>query len=63
MHGNVWQWCADAFLEGRSDRVLRGGGWNSLGMHCSATYRHNFEPGNTFDAVGFRLLAVPSGAK
>src|SRR5438270_2722113 len=24
MHGNVWQWCADAVSEGGSVRVLRG---------------------------------------
>src|SRR5262249_34919792 len=26
MHGNVWQWCADAW-EGSSARVIRGGSW------------------------------------
>jgi formylglycine-generating enzyme required for sulfatase activity len=58
MHGNVWEWCND---EEGSTRVVRGGGWDYLGVSCSAASRSWSEPDNVSNSVGFRLLAVPSG--
>jgi formylglycine-generating enzyme required for sulfatase activity/tRNA A-37 threonylcarbamoyl transferase component Bud32 len=57
MHGNVWEWCADA--EG-SARVIRGGSWYSHGSYCQAGLRLRFAPSYSFDYLGFRLAAVPS---
>src|SRR5262249_55210382 len=37
MHGNVWQWCADASPEG-SYRINRGGSWYYGVGNCQAAY-------------------------
>jgi formylglycine-generating enzyme required for sulfatase activity len=70
MHGNVWEWCQDAWHEsydgapsdgspwgggkGQS-RVLRGGSWYFKPRRCRAAYRHNNPPGFRYDSVGFRV--------
>jgi formylglycine-generating enzyme required for sulfatase activity len=56
MHGNVYQWCADA--EG-SVRVFRGGRWDHGGSSCQAANRNWSAPANRFDYLGFRLARVP----
>ena len=69
MHGNVWEWCEDAYKaypEGRlpSDvftgvsMVLRGGAFNSLPERLSWSYRHNLEPEDCGRYYGFRCAAV-----
>jgi formylglycine-generating enzyme required for sulfatase activity len=61
MHGNVWEWCEDPFEAGDSARVIRGGSWGNNGVYCRASYRYWGEPSGRNDAVGLRLVAVPSG--
>jgi formylglycine-generating enzyme required for sulfatase activity len=58
MHGNVDQWCADAWPGGWGP-VRRGGSWFSYGSGCRASSRLDFKPllGNA--SLGFRLVAVP----
>jgi formylglycine-generating enzyme required for sulfatase activity len=58
MHGNVWQWCADA-LPGGSVRVSRGGSWDNDGSFCPAAIRLGRAPSNRFSVHGFRLARVP----
>jgi formylglycine-generating enzyme required for sulfatase activity len=55
MHGNVWEWTADAK---RSGRVIRGGGWRDPGARCQATYREEYASDTRSDDLGFRLAAV-----
>jgi formylglycine-generating enzyme required for sulfatase activity len=58
MHGNVWQWCEDAF-NGGSDRVHRGGSWDNHASYFRAAYRGRFPPANVSWSLGFRLARVP----
>jgi formylglycine-generating enzyme required for sulfatase activity len=55
MHGNVWQWCADAW-EGGSDRVIRGGGWANWDSHSQAAFRFWGAPAYRYFYTGFRLV-------
>jgi formylglycine-generating enzyme required for sulfatase activity len=59
MHGNVWQWCADASRQGASVRVVRGGSW-SFGPSYGAA-AHSRRVGASFRGsdIGFRLVRVP----
>jgi serine/threonine protein kinase len=69
MHGNVWEWCVDAYgesLPGGTDpvvltgknRVLRGGGWVELGSHCRCANRFHLLPEYRYSNVGIRLAVV-----
>lgn len=70
VHGNVWEWCADAWVDtldgipidgtvrentGASHRVIRGGGWNNNAVYCRSAYRNWITPGIRYRRLGFRL--------
>jgi len=57
MHGNVWEWCEDLYLAGRSDRVRRGGSWRCDSGNCQASFRNCNLPDYRYDFLGFRLAA------
>jgi iron(II)-dependent oxidoreductase len=68
MAGNVWEWVQDwshndytgaptdgsAWVDGGTDRVMRGGGFSSLAYSLRAADRHDYEPTYQADNVSFR---------
>ena len=71
MHGNVWEWCLDSvanypsgavtdpFVTGGVSRVIRGGSWTDGSSGCRSAYRVNYNPGNTLNNRGFRVVLAP----
>lgn len=70
-HGNVWEWCLDwnatlttssatdpAGASSGSDRVCRGGGWNSTARGCRSALRASNTPSTRYGSVGFRLVCA-----
>lgn len=68
MSGNVLEWCHDWKCKYGSDsqinptgpisgsyRVLRGGWWSSIAMHCRVSHRCKGKPGIKRPHIGFRL--------
>jgi len=69
MHGNVWEWCNDRFVDSYANaetvdptgpdsgnsRVLRGGSWNISPASCRSAYRHGIAPDRRASGVGFRV--------
>jgi len=71
MHGNVWEWCSDHYVEtyentprdgsaykiqSEKGRVLRGGSWNGSAQNSRCTSRINLGSGGRNYFVGFRVL-------
>jgi formylglycine-generating enzyme required for sulfatase activity len=71
VHGNVWEWCEDAWhytysgapsdgsawLQGgdTTRRVVRGGSWSSIPHFLRSAYRHSFTTDDRGNGQGFRL--------
>ncbi len=74
MHGNLWEWCQDAYVEKlpggtdpfvatsaqAADRVLRGGGWGNTSVYCRSAYRSRSLPTDRNFVLGFRPATVPA---
>jgi len=71
MHGNVWEWCQDKYIDNYSktpsdgsafesdstqERVLRGGSYNAGADKCSSTSRINLGAGGKNYFIGFRMV-------
>ncbi|MFA4986372.1 MAG: formylglycine-generating enzyme family protein [Candidatus Brocadiia bacterium] len=75
MHGNVWEWCQDAYDEAfyakcldavdpvnNADcalRVTRGGSWCHNSRHCRSACRRWCSPDDPYNRVGFRVVLSP----
>lgn len=71
MHGNVFEWCRDAFADKLpggtnpeiapvgSHRVCRGGSWLNSSRYCQSKYRNPNIPGSRSGAIGFRVALCP----
>ncbi len=72
INGNVWEWCWDVFgsyIENENtdpkgpasgtNRVIKGGGWNSLAEDFRPSTRVQYEPTFYYNNMGFRI-AVPA---
>ncbi|TMQ75700.1 formylglycine-generating enzyme family protein [Candidatus Accumulibacter phosphatis] len=67
MHGNVWEWCADASGSGAgvAERALRGGSWSHGAGSARSALRGAYPPGFALQDVGFRFAlrsTSPAGA-
>jgi formylglycine-generating enzyme required for sulfatase activity len=72
MHGNVFEWCSDAYRRhyykesprkdpqgpaGKKDRVVaRGGSYRDSGAICRSAYRYSERPDKSSFDIGFRVL-------
>lgn len=76
MHGNVWEWCLDAWhssYEGaRTDgspwmtgdhriKLLRGGSWKNHSRYCRSTYRFHAQLDLAVNDTGFPVVCLPQG--
>jgi formylglycine-generating enzyme required for sulfatase activity len=72
MLGNVWEWCQDGQrtyqrqdetdpvgpLQAGANRVIRGGSWYGYAQFVRAAYRYWYDPGLSYDYLGFRCVSA-----
>jgi formylglycine-generating enzyme required for sulfatase activity len=73
MHGNVWEWCSDAWhysyqgapsdgssweTGGNDSRVLRGGSWVGSVVLCRCAFRNGSSAGFRYGYFGFRVAVA-----
>jgi formylglycine-generating enzyme required for sulfatase activity len=77
MHGNVWEWCREAYLPpyapgAVSDPVgtstgtfllLRGGAWNSPPVFVRSAFNGNGPPGVRNNCLGLRVMMLAGAAR
>ena len=59
MHGNVWEWCMDAYVDKsgtEKGKIRRGGSWFGKGYSCRSANRAWAHPGSRFQTTGFRVI-------
>lgn len=56
MHGNIWEWTAEA---DQGLRVVRGGGFNFEAKGAGSAFRLAIKPEMKGEALGFRLVQEP----
>lgn len=77
MHGNVWEWTADAHCpyaagpqtdprascDASSLKVIRGGSWRFRADSARCALRHTHAPGDRGYSLGFRVVREPRTAR
>jgi formylglycine-generating enzyme required for sulfatase activity len=57
MGGNVWEW-NEALISG-SLRGLRGGSYGHIDYNLRSSFRHQYNPYDEYNYIGFRVASVP----